>query len=34
MKFGKGIKATLNDRTFWTYALIALVWGIAVLSWQ
>lgn len=34
MKFAQGIKATFRDSNFWTYALIALVWGIAILSWQ
>lgn len=34
MKFAQGIKATFRDSTFWTYAILALVGGFAVLSWQ
>lgn len=32
MKLAQGIKATLNDSTFWTYAVLAaLGWGFMVL---
>lgn len=32
MKFAQGIKATLRDSTFWTYAVLAaLGWGCVVL---
>lgn len=32
MKFAQGIKATLNDSTFWTYAVLAAIgWAIMVL---